>query len=116
MDLKSQFLLLTIVLSFFASYNYFLVSAANNWEPMMDRKNSKVIKLAKFAVTEHNRHSHTDLVFDRVVAGAVKTDGPKVHVWILIDAKNGNSMQRYNATLLREPWRDHTSLVSFRRK
>ncbi|PIN21294.1 hypothetical protein CDL12_06006 [Handroanthus impetiginosus] len=90
-------------------------TAAGVWKPIRSTRNPLAIELGQFAVREHNRQSYAHLKFERVLEGSTQVDGPKLTVWIVIDAQNGSSVQKYNATILEEPWRNFKNLTSFRR-
>ncbi|WZZ14222.1 hypothetical protein YC2023_107311 [Brassica napus] len=114
-----------------AGMNYRLILAANEgvaiagnartggWSPISDVKNSHIVKIGEFAVSEYDKQSKSGLKFVEVVSGESQiVAGMNYRLIVAANegipiARNGES-KKYEAIVWDKPWLKSMNLTSFK--
>ncbi|KAK4381024.1 Cysteine proteinase inhibitor 1 [Sesamum angolense] len=91
-----------------------LNEASPGWKPIDSPKDPKVVEIANFAVTEHNKEARTALAFESVVKGDTQVVAG-TNYRLVIAAKNGSAAdsKQYRAFVWDKPWQKFRKLLSF---
>lgn len=82
------------------------------WRPIQNLKDPEVLRIANFAVTEHNKEAKTNLTFVAVLKGeTIVVAGLRYK--LVISAKDGDSARNYPAEVWSKPWLKFQQLISF---
>ncbi|KAL7088544.1 hypothetical protein ACP275_13G133500 [Erythranthe tilingii] len=86
------------------------------WKPIPNLKDPQVVKVANFAVAEHNKEAKTTLEFVTIVKGEQQVvAGLKYR--LVISAKGAAAAaaapKSYNAEVVSQPWKKLLELLSF---
>ncbi|KAL2245774.1 cysteine proteinase inhibitor 1-like [Sesamum indicum] len=86
----------------------------DGWKPIDNPKNPKVVEIANFAVTEHNKEASTALAFESVVKGETQVVAG-TNYRLVIAAKDGSAAdsKQYRALVWDKPWQKFRKLLSF---
>ncbi|KAI3456548.1 hypothetical protein Pfo_013211 [Paulownia fortunei] len=84
------------------------------WRPIDNPKDPEVVKIAKFAVTEHNKQANATLSFVTVVKGESQVVAG-MNYRLVISAKDGGAAdpKNYRALVWYKPWQKFIQLLSF---
>ncbi|KAL0306949.1 UNVERIFIED_CONTAM: Cysteine proteinase inhibitor 1 [Sesamum radiatum] len=84
------------------------------WKPIDNPKDPKVVEIANFAVTEHNKVARTALAFESVVKGETQVVAG-TNYRLVIAAKDGSAAdsKQYRALVWDKPWLKFRILLSF---
>ncbi|XP_010545484.1 PREDICTED: cysteine proteinase inhibitor 4-like [Tarenaya hassleriana] len=63
-------------------------SLLGGWQPIKDVNDPKVVEIAKYAVSEHNKQSKSDLTYERVDEGQTQVVSG-IRYRLVVQAKNG---------------------------
>ncbi|XP_073022706.1 cysteine proteinase inhibitor 1-like [Primulina eburnea] len=120
MQLKSCPLLSAILLILVASLHYQALAISpsaivGNWRPIPNVDVLKVLEIARFAVSEHNKKSNVHLEFLKVVKGETQiVEGTNYRLVIIANDKAaGNAPGNYEAVVWDMPWKHFRELSSF---
>lgn len=88
------------------------------WKPIDNPNAPEVVKIAKFAVDEHNKKQHTSLSFVSVLKGESQTVAG-VNYKLEISAKDGAAAaaaapKNYTAVVYSRVWEHYLELTSFK--
>lgn len=82
------------------------------WRPIQNLKDPEVLRIANFALTEHNKEAKTNLTFVAVLKGeTIVVAGLRYK--LVISAKDGDSARNYPAEVWSKPWLKFQQLISF---
>ncbi|KAK4439438.1 Cysteine proteinase inhibitor 1 [Sesamum alatum] len=89
-------------------------ATVGGWRPIDNPKDPKVVEIANFAVTEHNKEASTALVFEAVVKGETQVVAG-TNYRLVIAAKDGSptGSKQYQAVVWDKPSLKFRKLVSF---
>lgn len=120
MQLKSCPLLSAILLILVASFHYQALAISpsaivGNWRSIPDVNVVEVLKIARFAVSEHNKKASAQLEFVKVVKGETQVvKGTNYRLVIIAnDAAAENTPGNYEAVVWDMPWKHFRELSSF---
>ncbi|KAL8461603.1 hypothetical protein ACS0TY_032109 [Phlomoides rotata] len=84
------------------------------WRPIADPNAPEVVKIAKFAVDQHNKEAKTSLVFEKVVKGEQQVVAG-VNYRLVISAAEGGATapKTYKAVVYSRSWDNYQKLLSF---
>ncbi|KAL8469148.1 hypothetical protein ACS0TY_032110 [Phlomoides rotata] len=84
------------------------------WRPIADPNAPEVVKIAKFAVDQHNKEAKTSLVFEKVVKGEQQVVAG-VNYRLVISAAEGRAAapKTYKAVVYSRSWENYQKLISF---
>ncbi|XP_011654999.2 cysteine proteinase inhibitor 5 [Cucumis sativus] len=89
-------------------------SMLGGWSKIPDLKDPHVEEIGKFAVAEYNKQSKgVAIEFKSVVSGETQVVAG-TNYRLLIDAKRGESMSKYEAIVWEKPWENFKKLTSFK--
>ncbi|KAL7130414.1 hypothetical protein ABFS83_13G132500 [Erythranthe nasuta] len=87
------------------------------WKPIPNLKDPEVVKVANFAVAEHNKEAKTSLEFVTIVKGEQQVvAGLKYRLVISTKASGAAAAaapKSFNAEVLSQPWKKLLKLLSF---
>ncbi|KAE8708932.1 Cysteine proteinase inhibitor 1 [Hibiscus syriacus] len=82
------------------------------WSPIEDITDPHVTEIAKFAVSEYNKHSKTSLELEKVVKGESQVVSG-MNYRLVLKAKDGTAVKTYQAVVWEKEWQNFKSLTSF---
>ncbi|GMH26862.1 hypothetical protein Nepgr_028705 [Nepenthes gracilis] len=85
-----------------------------SYRPIRNLKDPHIIEIAEFAVSEHNKQAAAKLVFVKVVKGESQVVAG-VNFRLVIEAKDGDALEDYEAVVYERPWEKYKSLTSFKK-
>ncbi|XP_047326313.1 cysteine proteinase inhibitor 1-like [Impatiens glandulifera] len=108
---SKHFILFVLVVFLFS----FEVNSAmvGGWKPTSDLKDSKIVEIGKYAISEHNNKANTTLEFNSVVKGDTQVV-TGTNYRLVIAAKDGGEVGNYLAIVWDKPWEKFRELTSFR--
>ncbi|KAJ0973622.1 hypothetical protein J5N97_015587 [Dioscorea zingiberensis] len=81
--------------------------------PIKNLKDPHILEIANFAVSEHNKECKSNLIFQRLVGGKIGVvEGLEYH--LIIEAKDGTKLSRYEAVVWEREWLNFRQLTSFK--
>ncbi|XP_008463660.2 cysteine proteinase inhibitor 5 [Cucumis melo] len=89
-------------------------SVPGGWSKISDVKDPHVEEIAKFAVAQYNEQSKgVAIEFKRVESGETQVVAG-TNYRLVIDAKRGESIGKYEALVWEKPWENFKKLQSFK--
>nr|XP_043639726.1 cysteine proteinase inhibitor 5-like [Erigeron canadensis] len=122
MDSSYHFLLATLILIFPVTISVDISPApggegvVDDWTPIKNLSDTRVVDIGKFAVARHNFQAKTQLAFDHLVNGKTQSQA-RTEYNLTIAAKDGNAddtLKNYVAIVFDRPNENFMHLVSFR--
>lgn len=84
------------------------------WRPIDNPNDAAVVKIAKFAVTEHNKEAKTSLVFKKVVKGEQQVVAGMNYRLVISAVDSGAVVPKtYKAVVYSRSWENVQKLISF---
>ncbi|XP_047326312.1 cysteine proteinase inhibitor 1-like [Impatiens glandulifera] len=109
---SKQFILFVLLVSLFSCK---VNSAAlGGWEPISDPKDSEIVEIGKYAISEYNIEAKTTLEFNSVVKGDTQVVAG-TNYRLVIAAKDGEVVGKYEAIVWDKPWEKFRKLISFQK-
>lgn len=117
--MPSQYLLLALLALFLPLMVVVAAEDLKSWEPITNTSDLDVIKIAEFAISENNKKTKKNLVFQNVVKGRLLDMFYSGKYYdIVIRAKEDeststNPIANYKAVVLDDPWARFIKLYEF---
>lgn len=81
--------------------------------PIKNLTDPHILDIANFAVTQHNKETNSNLIFERVIKGKIGVvEGLEYH--LIIEAKDGTNICKYEAVVWEMEWLHFRNLTSFK--
>ncbi|XP_073049282.1 cysteine proteinase inhibitor 5-like [Primulina eburnea] len=119
MALKSRSLILAILPILVASISYEVSAALGGgrigvWQQIKNPQDPRVLKIAKFAVEEHNKQAGAELKFVKVIKGETQVvSGTNYRLVISAKDIGASGLKNYEAVVWVKPWQKFRQLTSF---
>ncbi|CAA0815415.1 Cysteine proteinase inhibitor 5 [Striga hermonthica] len=85
------------------------------WKSIEDLKDPEVVRIAKFAVAQHNKEASTNLSFVDVVKGESQVvSGTNYRLVISAVDGGAGAPRNYTAVVWSKPWEKFVKLISFK--
>ncbi|KAL8507138.1 hypothetical protein ACS0TY_017871 [Phlomoides rotata] len=82
------------------------------WKPINPNVH-EVVKIAKFAVAEHNKEAKTSLIFEKVVKGTQQMAAGIIYRLVISVANGATTPKNYQVVVYSRPWENFQELTSF---
>lgn len=84
------------------------------WKPIKDVSDPNVVEIAKYAISEHNKVSKPNLVYEKVVHGKEQVVSGKKYDLTIAAKNGGGGSKNYEAVVWDKPWEKFRKLESFK--
>ena len=83
------------------------------WSTIKNMSDPHIAEIGEFAISEHNKETNSRLAFNRVIKGKIQVVAGSNYK-LVVEAKDGNKVGKYEAVVWEKVWENFLKLTSFK--